>query len=268
MTDMNCPSCGGTFELPERLAGGTAECPRCRERVPVPGPAVISIVCPGCRVKVGFPARLAGRSTRCGQCGAVVRVPRPGEEPPPPAAAPPPDVRVPDVDQEVCSAWAWGGMFLGGFLPAGVLLVVGVLLDWHHRPDRSSLLLASALLVAGIGAGTGYLLGALTYLVRTGRPRWPVAGRGPVRGGVLLGAFALVGGLIAGMIEGFALLLEGLAVLHVGPGADPGRTLLAALSVAVFTPLVATAVGALVGAALGAALGRRGAYGAPPSPED
>lgn len=256
MSHVNCPKCG-SFEVPEALAGRTTECPRCRQRVLVPLPAIIHLVCPDCHVKMGVPGRLAGGSTRCGQCGAPVLVPWP--DPDAPADPGPPPVPLAPQEREARSTWAWGGMFLGLFVPAGLLLVVGVLLDWHHRPDRSSLLLAAAVVVAGLGAGTGFLGGAIAYLVRLRRPWRGGAGHGGLyRGGLCLGVFALVGGAIAGLIQGFALLQQAVEESMAGPAT--GREFLAALAVFVFTPLVAGLVGALLGSVLGRILGALGGH--------
>jgi DNA-directed RNA polymerase subunit RPC12/RpoP len=259
MIQMQCPKCAGTVEAPEDLAGRTTQCPRCRQRVLVPLPAIIHLVCPECRVKMGVPGRLAGESTRCGQCGARVLVPWP--DPDAREDESPPPVPLTPEQREGRSTWAWGGMFVGLFVPAGLLLVVGVLLDWHHRPDRSSVLLAAAVVVAGLGAGTGFLAGAIASVVRLRRPWRADAGQaGLFRGGLCLGAFAGVGGALGGVIQGFALLQQAVEETVAAPGTATGGTFLYALAAFVFTPLAAGLVGAALGAVLGRVLGALGGY--------
>jgi hypothetical protein len=153
-------------------------------------------------------------------------------------------------------------MFLGGLVPAGLLFVVGVLLEWHHRPDRSSLFLAGLLLIGAVGAAVGYLLGALAYVLRGEKGWWPDgARRGLWRGGLLLGLVAAVSGGVAGSVEGLAVLQQALAEDWRAPGAtSPGQALLLAAAIAVSSAAIAGVVCGAIGALLGRLLGGLGGY--------
>jgi Zn-finger nucleic acid-binding protein len=275
MIHLNCPKCGDSLVLPDRPAGDVTQCPRCQEPVPVSGSALIDLVCPGCHVKLGASARLAGTFTRCGQCGLRVMVPRAGEALSQPAATgpsplpasgwpddEPPPRQVSPEEREQRSTWAWTGMFLGGLLPAGLLFVCGVALDWHHQPDLSSVFLASLLLTGAIGAAAGYLLGALAYVLR-GERRWFPDGaqKGSWWGALLLGTVATVAGGVAGGVVGVAILQQAVVESWRAPGGTgPGRAFLLAAASTVFTALIAGLVCTVVGALLGRILGGRGGY--------
>jgi hypothetical protein len=264
----------------ERPPENMIRCPNCQEPValppadPEPAADLIHLVCPGCRVKFGVPARLAGTFTRCGQCGIRVMVPRPGEPPtqatatgPAPPAYGPADDEAPrrqasPEERERRSTWAWSGMFLGGLVPAGLLFVIGVVLDWHHQPDRSTLFLAVLLLIGPVGAATGYLLGALAYVLR-GEKCWSHDGaqRGSWWGALVLGLTAALSGAVAGGMVGVAVLQQAVAADLLAPGGGgPGRALLLAAGLTLASALVAGMVCAVIGAILGRVLGGLGGY--------
>jgi hypothetical protein len=84
MIKVKCGKCGHAIGAPDKYAGKTVSCPKCKAGIHVPQssgeiqtspPNIIKFHCPHCNQKIGLPQEYAGKQVRCAKCKNTFAVP-------------------------------------------------------------------------------------------------------------------------------------------------------------------------------------------------
>ncbi len=85
MIKVRCGKCGQTIGAPDKYAGKTVSCPKCKANVQIPQsfqqaevrpPNIIKFHCPHCNQKIGLASEYAGKQVRCAKCKNTFVVPQ------------------------------------------------------------------------------------------------------------------------------------------------------------------------------------------------
>jgi hypothetical protein len=84
MIKVKCGKCGHAIGAPDKYAGKTVACPKCKAGIQVPQssqqaqvspPNIIKFHCPNCNQKIGLASEYAGKQVRCAKCKNIMVVP-------------------------------------------------------------------------------------------------------------------------------------------------------------------------------------------------
>jgi hypothetical protein len=84
MIKVRCGKCGQTIGAPDKYAGKTVACPKCKANVQIPQSSqqaqvrplnIIKFHCPNCNQKIGLASEYAGKQVRCAKCKNTMLVP-------------------------------------------------------------------------------------------------------------------------------------------------------------------------------------------------
>jgi hypothetical protein len=84
MIKVRCSKCGHAIGAPDKYAGKTVACPKCKAGVTIPQssgqseaapPNIIKFHCPHCNQKIGLPSEYGGKQVRCAKCKNTFAVP-------------------------------------------------------------------------------------------------------------------------------------------------------------------------------------------------
>jgi hypothetical protein len=85
MIKISCAKCGHAIGAPEKYAGKTVACPKCKAAIHVTNPSgqtetsppnIIKFHCPHCNQKIGLPSEYEGKQVRCAKCKNTFVVPQ------------------------------------------------------------------------------------------------------------------------------------------------------------------------------------------------